>query len=171
MDKLNKTVLFFTNAELGQSNVMLAVGSELAADEDFDVHIASFASMRDLVPPEINFHALRGTCMKDVFTSKGLEYFPRHPPGVQGAMQSYREILQALMAPWENEDYLDLYDNCVSLIQELRPDAVVVDPLLGPAIDACSTHHKKYIVLSPGTFKDHVINLQPRAEVLWKYPV
>ncbi|KAI1809728.1 glycosyltransferase family 1 protein [Poronia punctata] len=176
MGKLPPTILFFTNAELGQSSVMLAVASELATasgddDEDYDVHIASFSGLANSVPPEISFHALPGICMKDAFTAKGFDFFPRHAPGVQGAMQSYRTILQALMAPWEDETYLGLYDRCVELIEELRPDAVIVDPLLGPALDACSTHHKRYVVLSPGTFKDHVINLQPRLEVLWKYPV
>jgi hypothetical protein len=172
MDKLiSTTILFITNAELGQSSVVLAVAGELAADDASDVHIASFAGLKDLVPPEITFHPLRGSSMKDAFAQRGLEFFPRHPAGVQGALQSYRELLPALMAPWETDEYLAIYDHCVSLIEELRPHAVVVDPLLGPAIDACSTLHRRYIVLSPGTFKDHVVNMQPRLEVLWKYPV
>ncbi|KAI0854516.1 glycosyltransferase family 1 protein [Xylaria cubensis] len=171
MDKTKQTILFMTNAELGQSSVMLAVAGELVGDAGLDIHIASFAGLKDQVPPEVTFHTLHGKSMKDCFLDKGLEFFPRHSAGVKGAMQSYSDLLPLIMAPWEPDEHLALYDHCVQLMREISPDTVVLDPLLGPSIDACSTLHQRNIVLSPATFKDHVMNLQPRGEVLWKYPV
>ncbi|KAI0197522.1 glycosyltransferase family 1 protein [Astrocystis sublimbata] len=171
MQKTERTILFMTNVELGQSSVMLAVASELTLNECLDIHIASFAGLENLVPPRATFHRLQGKSMKNVFTDKGLGFLPRHPASVKGAVQSYSELLPMLMAPWEPNDYLALYDQCLGLIERVQPHAVVLDPLLGPAIDACSVLRQRRIVLSPATFKDHVVNLQPRGEVLWKYPV
>lgn len=165
------TILFMTNAELGQSSIILAVAGELAGDDTLDVHIASFAGLASLVPAETTFHSLHGRSMKESLAQRGIDFLPRHPPGVQGAIQSYRELVPALLAPWDPNQYFAIYDHCISLAKDLHPHIIILDPLLGPGIDACKTLHQRHVILSPGTFKDHVLNIQPRLEVLWKYPV
>lgn len=44
----------------------------------------------------------------------------------------------------------------------------MVDPLLGQAKDACRALERRYIILSPNTFKEHVP--QPWLANFWKYP-
>ena len=44
-DSSRKYILFFTNCEYGQANVILAVAYELLLRDEFDVHIASFPEL------------------------------------------------------------------------------------------------------------------------------
>ncbi|KAI1371134.1 glycosyltransferase family 1 protein [Hypoxylon crocopeplum] len=165
------TVLFMTNAELSQSSVVLATSAELANDVSLDIHIASFAGLAKLAPSGVSFHCLPGRCIKEVVTQSGMEFLPRHAPGVKGAIQSYRETFPLLMAPWDPDEFFAIYDGCVSLVKELKPTLVVLDFLFGPGADACAALKQKHTFLSPGTFKDHSVHLQPRLQFLWKYPV
>lgn len=43
MDGTRKTILFFTNSEYGQANVMLAVAHEFLIRDEFNIHVATFA--------------------------------------------------------------------------------------------------------------------------------
>ncbi|KAI2618238.1 glycosyltransferase family 1 protein [Hypoxylon sp. NC1633] len=164
-------VLFLTNSELSQSSVVLATSAELSTDVAVDVHIGSFIGLEKLVPAGVSFHTLPGRCIKDAAIQDGTKFLQRHPPGVQGAIESYRDMFPLLMAPWEPDEFFLVYDGCVSLIKELKPTLVVVDFLFGPGADACNILNQQYAFLSPGTFKDHSVHLQPYLQVLWKYPV
>ncbi|KAI1102904.1 glycosyltransferase family 1 protein [Jackrogersella minutella] len=165
------TVLFLTNSELSQSSVNLAAAAALATDESFDVHIGSFKGLAPLVPEGVTFHTLAGTCFKDIVIQKGVDFLPRHAPGIQGAIQSYKETMPLLLAPWDDDDYFTIYDSCVSLIKELNPAAVALDFLFGPGADAVNTLKQRHIYLSPGTYKDHAVHMQPLLQFAWKYPV
>ncbi|KAK8045671.1 family 1 glycosyltransferase [Apiospora saccharicola] len=167
------TVLFFTNAELSQSAVNLATAAELSLDPGYDVHFATFGALgRDLIPQGVTFHVVPGRSTKEIVLSKGLEFMPRHPPGVQGALQSYDEAMLCVMAPHDDEaEYFAVFDHCVALIKKLDPDLVVSDPLFNGGVDAARFCHKRHVILSPGSYKDHSLHLQPNLQVAWKWPV
>lgn len=167
-----KPILFFTNSELGQASVVLAAAAELHnVDSSLDIHIASFPSLSKAIPPGLNFHTIPGHSMKEVLATQGFDFLPRHAPGMNGAIQSYREALPLVLAPWDADQYMPIYLYCCELIQAIDPGVVVLDPLFGPGADACQVLRKQQIVLSPSTFKDHVGHLQPRLESVWKYSV
>ncbi|OJI99004.1 hypothetical protein ASPVEDRAFT_97195, partial [Aspergillus versicolor CBS 583.65] len=164
------TILFLTNSELGQASVVLAVAHELVHHSD--VLVASFPALKTHADAlSVPFHALPGRSMKETLADSGLPYLPQHAPGRQGAVESYRNGLQRVVAPWEPEGYAPIYRACLDLISKLSPALVVVEPLFGPGQDACNVLEQRYLVLSPATFKDHLVQAQPYLGVLWKYPV
>jgi hypothetical protein len=79
-----RKVLFFTHAESGQANTILALALELKSRPHVQVHIASFPSLSRRVHElnqEINFHPLDGTDMVHTLPSWGLtEESMKHPP-------------------------------------------------------------------------------------------
>ncbi|ORY67420.1 uncharacterized protein BCR38DRAFT_157791 [Pseudomassariella vexata] len=166
-----QTILFMTNSELGQASIVLAVAIELLLNPSLDVHIASFPPLSSIVPDGITFHAIPGPSMKQVLADRGIDFLPRHPPGVRGAVQSYREALPAVLAPWEPEQYLAIYEHCKGLIQEVDPTVVVLDGLFAAGSDACSVLKARHVILSPLTFKDHAMQEQPWLAALWKFGV
>ncbi|RDW90305.1 glycosyltransferase [Aspergillus mulundensis] len=167
-------VLFLTNSELGQASVHLAVAHELASQSACEVHIASFPALKqqvDALNASIVFHTLLGRSMKEALADSGLPYLPTHAPGARGAVESYCKGLQYVVAPWDPAGYEPIYRACLDLLDKLNPDLIAVDPLFGPGEDACNVQRRRYLVLSPATFKDHLVQDQPYQGVLWKYPV
>ncbi|KAK8119990.1 uncharacterized protein PG998_004616 [Apiospora kogelbergensis] len=167
------TVLFFTNAELSQSAVNLATAAELARDTGYGVHFATFGALgKDVIPQGVTYHVVPGRAIKEIALSKGLEFMPRHPPGVQGALQAYDEAMVFVMAPHDDEaEYFAVFDHCVDLIKKLNPALVVSDPLFNAGVDAARFLHKRHVILSPGSFKDHCLHLQSNLQFAWKWPV
>ena len=109
-----KSILLFTHAEYGQTNVMLATAYELLIHGEFDVHLASFTSYGVLQPrvigigklaaevdgaSSITFHAIDGISMGQAFTALGFG-LPFHSPWPKGTIASYKFIENAL-APWD----------------------------------------------------------------------
>nr|A0A411KZY6.1 RecName: Full=Glycosyltransferase buaB; AltName: Full=Burnettramic acids biosynthesis cluster protein B [Aspergillus burnettii]QBE85641.1 BuaB [Aspergillus burnettii] len=165
-------VLFLTNSEFGQSSVVLAVAQELVRQSACEVHVASFSALKQQVEAlNVAFHALPGRSMKEALCDSGLPFLPKHAPGTRGAVESYRKGLQHVVAPWEPAGYEPIYRACLDLLDKLNPDLVAVDPLFGPGQDACNVRQCRYLVLSPASFKDHLVQVQPHLRVLWKYPV
>lgn len=137
-------ILFLTNSELGQASVVLAVAHELVSQSTSDVHVASFPALKQHADAlNVPFHALPGRSMKEALADSGLPYLPQHAPGSHGAVESYRNGLQRVVAPWEPEDYAPIYRACLDLINKLSPDLVVVgmyhQALLISAINLCRT--------------------------------
>lgn len=178
-----QTVLFLTNSELGQSTVILAVAHEFLIRADYDVHIASFPALAGAIP-ELNeaaamataggastatFHTIAGASMKDAL-ARDAEFLEMHPPGVNGAMFAYNNVLPATFAPWQGTDYMVGYQSCVDIINAVDPDIVAVDPLLSQGVEACNTQGKKVVILSPNTYKELVLADQPGTSALWKFP-
>jgi X-X-X-Leu-X-X-Gly heptad repeat protein len=183
MAKRQQSILFITNSELGQSTVTLAVAHEFLLRPEYDVHIASFSPLQDAIS-ELNdqaatlssgtattatFHTIAGKSMKEAAGRK-TEFIEMHPPGISGAIFAYQRVLPATFASWNGAEYMIGYSSCVEIINSVRPDLVAVDPLFSQGIDACTSLGLKFIILSPNTFKDHVIREQPKGGALWKYP-
>ncbi|KAL6706947.1 hypothetical protein ACN47E_004897 [Coniothyrium glycines] len=164
------TILFFTNSELGQASVILAVAAEVTRVAGSHVHLGSFAPLAHIVPEGVQFHCLPGPSMKQVLAISGIDFLPRHRPGLFGASKGFAEAYSRVLAPWDASDYFSIYDACRQLIQDLKPDLVVLDPILGAAYDATTSLKCRTIILSPNTFKDHATASQPGTDSLLKLP-
>lgn len=173
-----RDIVFFTNSELGQCNVALAVAEEFLRRGDYRVHMASFRPLAPMVD-ELNkragaahpaeFHEIWGPCMTDlaIRSNVGLLF---HRPGISGAVEGFTKVSTA-MSNWRPSEYAKAYRSCIAIIEKIRPAVVVVDPILHVGLDACETTKMRMVVLWPVPLKDVVILIQPKAGALWKYPV
>jgi hypothetical protein len=164
------TILFLTNSELGQASVILAVATEVARTPGSRIHLGSFSTLAQAAPDGVKFHCLPGPSMKQVFARGGIDFLPRHRPGLVGTSRGFVEAYSRVLAPWDESDYFSIFDACRQLIQDLDPSLVVLDPLLGAAYDASVSLNRRLIVLSPNTFKDHATGSQPGLESVYKLP-
>lgn len=173
-----RSVLFLTNSELGQCNVALAVAEEFLQRGDLDVHFASFHSAAPLIQ-ELNtrvdaahpaeFHEIRGPSMTDlaVRSTVGLLY---HRPGITGATEGFTKVTNA-MSNWKRTEYASAYRCVLEILEKVRPAVVVIDPILSLGLDACENIAVRKVILWPVPIKDVVVLDQPKAGILWKYPV
>ena len=181
-----KKVLFLTNSEHGQANVVLAVAHELLIQDRFDVHIGSFHDLRPRVVElghsvrsdfpnlcdrsPLEFHDIAGPSMMGAFLQNAKAHDLTHPPGINGAILSYRRTLDMVYA-WDGPEYIRGSQSCMEIVKKVDPVVVVVDNGLAQGIDACTTLSRKYIIMTPGSMKDIIGILQPRLAGLWKYPM
>ncbi|KAH0156705.1 glycosyltransferase family 1 protein, partial [Aureobasidium melanogenum] len=178
-----RSLLFVTNSELGQASVILAVAYEFLLRPEYQVHIASFPVLHSHVD-QLNdvatrlsngacstaqFHPLAGKSMKEV-APPGTEFLDLHAPGISGALYAYDHVLPSTFAPWHGARYMIGYSSTLETINEIRPEMVLIDPLFSQGIDACNAIGQKYIILSPNTLKELVLDRQPSGGALWKFP-
>ena len=185
-----RKLLFLTNREHGAANVHLAVSYEILTQyPGVEVHFASFAGLQKhvravssqaskLLPGEapgvspIIFHALPGSSITETVAARFGASFQEamtHPPGVAGAVQSYKRVGN-LAASWPGEEHLKIYAATAEVIQEVNPALVILDPVFIPGVEACRKLQAKYAMLSPNAMKDLLVQQQPRGEIFWKYP-
>jgi hypothetical protein len=182
-----KAVLFFTNSDFGQVNVVLAVAYELLRQNKLDIHIASwplleprleslFQKVQNENPSQsispIKFHNLSlfpgfNAWLKNRKGRKKADV--PHPPGRHGADRIAQLTVKAL-ATWEPEQHLSLFEWSADLTRHLDPALVVLDPFLIPIHDMARNLKRKYAVLSPCTLADGLIPEQPWLAAFWKYP-
>jgi hypothetical protein len=174
----SRNILFLTNSELGQCNVAFAVAEEFLRRGEFAVHLGSYSPLAGLVEElnkrvdcgrSVEFHDIPGPSMTDlaVRSKVGLLF---HRPGVKGATQGFAKVATA-MRNWRPSEYHKAHKSCVAMIEKLRPDIVVIDPILHVGLDACRTAKARVAILWPVPLKDVVIAIQPKAGIFWKYPV
>ncbi|OKO97557.1 hypothetical protein PENSUB_10351 [Penicillium subrubescens] len=175
----SRKILFLTNSELGQCNVAIAVAEEFLRRGEFAVHLGSYSPLAALVDDLNNrvncgrsaeFHEIPGPSMTDlaIRSKVGLLF---HQPGVKGATQGFAKVATT-MKNWRPLEYRKAYESCIAMIEKLRPDVVVVDPILHVGLDACRTvKPARVVILWPVPLKDVVIAIQPMAGIFWKYPV
>jgi hypothetical protein len=180
------SVLFLTNSEYGQSNVVLAVIHELLATDRLDIHVASWPVLESRIQAltsqrlepkakpgknQIKFHPIPGVGMLDATFKNytiSIDSIP-HKPGYAGGTR-FRELAPKVLACWTPEEHVAMVDWFGDLAMTLKPDLVVVDPFLSPAHDMVKKLNWKYAVLSPCSLAAALIPEQPRLAVLWKYP-
>ena len=188
MDKPNlpgvvKRVLFFTSSEYGQANVILAVAYELLLRQKYDVHIASFAPLKNRIP-ELNeqasldsdgkagaatFHLVNGPSAQEALLARD-EFIGPFPPGVRGAIDCYRTTLPAMATTWEGNVYMSGYTWCLNILDTVHPDLIVCDPLMSQGLEACNTRSRDCVVLSPNTFREIMAKQQPVFPNFFRYP-
>lgn len=121
-----KKILFFTNSDYGQANVVLAAAYELAIlAKDAEIHIASFEGLEQAalginqlavdnsagkLSSRLNFHKLHGRSQFEACIGPDVDLFKaydRTPTFINAA----RTILciEGIMQPWSSEEFVDLY--------------------------------------------------------------
>lgn len=73
-----------------------------------------------------------------------------------------------ILLPWTPEDVIAQIKRLGELIDEVRPDLVICDPLYLIGRDACRWKDQKTVILSPNTVKEHVAHVQG-AKALWMW--
>ncbi|KAF4344787.1 UDP-glycosyltransferase 84B2 [Fusarium beomiforme] len=187
----NKRILFFTNSDFGQANVVLATAHALGlACHDAEIHIASFKDLRRgvdeaskfmqaiatqqqiAVPKPFIFHEIEGiswglaTKHPDTAIFETLELAPGFVNSAKGVA-----ILPAVMVPWSPKEFLDIYKETERVFHEVRPDLAIIEPLFTQGLTFCHYQRVKWMVLSPNTTKEFAVPLQPNLAALWKYPM
>jgi hypothetical protein len=174
-----KKVLLFTNSEYGQANVILAVAYELLLLGEYEVHIASFKSLRsrinDLnrsisksVLPAI-FHTVVGASAMEALIAKN-EFIGPYPPGIKGAIATYKVTIPALATIWEGPEYMTGYKSCLRILCSVNPNVVVLEPFMCQGIEACETLSYKNVILSPDPFQEVFRKQQPLFKQLLRIP-
>jgi hypothetical protein len=174
-----KKILFFTSSEYGQANVILAVAYELLLRRKYDIQIVSFAPLKNRIKDLNNlassehsdpaiFHTVLTLSMMEAIRSKGS--IGPYPPGVSGALKTYRITLPAMATAWDGPDYMAGYEFCLERIRSINPDNIIIDPLFDQGLQACKTALRNYVVLSPNTFHEILRKQQPFLHQLCRYP-
>ncbi|KAJ3543981.1 hypothetical protein NM208_g3289 [Fusarium decemcellulare] len=183
-----KKILFFTNSDYGQANVILATVYELMrSTSNIEIHIASFQRLRHAIedtiglamdnavghaPARLIFHGLEGRSQFEAAIGPDVDLFEAYDRPVTFFNAAHTILkIDGIMQPWSPEEFADLYQQTISVLDDVKPDLTVVEPLFTPALTACNHLGINWIVLSPNTIKDFAIPLQPRLAPLWKYPI
>lgn len=180
----NGTVLFLTDSAHGLANVHLATGFALLQHHPhLDVHYASFpllepsvarvsAAARKKTPraKPIAWHALPGP---DYVSALWRHW--RDSEGIVGApgwagVGKIVHDMSVSMAPWEADEYWQLYSAVLQLLDEVDPAIVLVDALFHPAMDAARNAGRAHAVVSPNGLADVLAPDQPWGGMFWKYP-
>lgn len=186
-DRVRPSVIFFTNSDHGQSNVVLATLYELLREDLLDIHVASWVSLQHRIEElidqvrrdnpaknisSIQFHDLADApgiaALLKARGKKNKADVP-HPPGRLGAERIELLTARALTA-WEPEQHLSMVTWAGELIRQIDPALVVVDPFLIPAHDAARHVKAKYAVLSPCSLGEGLIPQQSTLAQWTTYP-
>jgi hypothetical protein len=162
-----KSILFFTNSESGQANIVLATAYELLSYGNVDVHIASFASLENRVSDlkagaygsipsntSITFHAIVGLSMAEVIIRNFDANTLAHACGIKAAVLQY-PLVARLVTSWTANEYVQGYRSCLEIIKTVDPDVIVVEALCAQGREACVNLDRDYLILSPNSFREH----------------
>lgn len=183
-----KTILFLANSEHGQTNIILALTHELILHPDIDIHIASFPALErrvnkllhDNAPrynahnvasvsSRVHFHPIRGPSNTDVFLRTG-KRGAFHPPGATGAVLGFKSLIEDIWG-WNEEEYVDVYNSCLEIVKDVKPDLVVVDFFFLQGRDAAHNMGHTAVLMNTTSLSHIVLGLQKHSSPLWKYPL
>jgi hypothetical protein len=191
MMSTDKRLLFLTNSDYGQANVVLATTHAIGlANPDVEIHVASFqelesgvydasrfmqesaAQQKLPIPKSFIFHKLQGISWGPATKRPGTAIFDtlELTPGFVNSAKGVA-TLPAVMVPWSPEEYMEIYRDTQRVFDEVDPDLTIVEPLHTQGLTFCHYRGVKWMVLSPNTIKEFAIPLQPRLAALWKYPM
>jgi hypothetical protein len=179
-----KRILFLTNSEYGQANVVLAVVHSLIhLSTDIECHIASFEALNKPIKAAsehaIQSAAVPGAARSLIFHELSATSYSRLPiveetndlrPGLFNSARAIMAIPE-IMLPWEPKQFGDVCNEITRVLAKVTPDLTIVDPLFAPALSVCNHLGVKWIVLAPNTIKDFAVPVQPGLSPLWKYPM
>jgi hypothetical protein len=175
-------ILFFTNSEFGQANVFLATASEFLSRGNCAVHISSYSPLVARVEElraggfgaypdtsNVTFHLLSGLSMHEARLAKFGIPSVDHKPGVRYAPKLY-ETLAMLSRSRTGEEYVGGVREMKVVVREAQPDVIVIEEFFYQAMDACIILGTEFVVLGPGTFREHASNLESLWTKMTKYP-
>ncbi|KAM0391581.1 hypothetical protein ACHAPZ_011172 [Fusarium culmorum] len=186
-----KRLLFFTNSDYGQANVVLATAHAIGLENpNVEIHIASFqeleasvdnsskfmqksASQQKLpIPKSFIFHKINGISWGPATKRPGTAIFDtlELTPGFVNSAKGVA-TLPAVMVPWTPEEYMEIYWDTQRVYDEVNPDLTIVEPLYTHGLTFCHYRGVRWMVLSPNTIKEFAVPLQPKLAALWKYPM
>ncbi|KAM5347382.1 hypothetical protein ACJ41O_010387 [Fusarium nematophilum] len=183
-----RKILFFTNSDYGQANVILATVYELIlSSPSIEIHIASTQGLQRAVedtvrlastkaagkePARLAFHMLDGRSQFEAAAGPDVDIFEAYDRPVNFVNAAHTILtIDGIMLPWSPEEFASLYQQSMSIWNDVRPDLTVVEPLFTPGLTLCNHLGINWIVLAPNTIKDFAVPLQPRLAPLWKYPI
>lgn len=177
-------ILFLTNSEYGQANVVLAVAHSLIhLSADIEYHIASFKALEKPIIAASDYAvqtaAFPSTARPLIFHELCAPPYSRLPivnetnDLTPGLFNSARAVLavDSIMLPWEPEQFGKVCKEIMRVLSQVNPDLSVIDPLFAPGLSVCNQLGTKWIVLAPNTIKDFAVPVQPGLAALWKYPL
>lgn len=183
-----KKVLFLTNSEHGQANVLLAAGhAMLEQDPSVEIHFGSFAPIRSTVEAAsayaletcghktarpIVFHEVRGLTFIECMLK------PEFPawdwltlsPGFWNTPRLLQIMVQGMFHPWTPPEYVEVLRSCLEILEEVKPDLVVLDNAFSPGVTAAYHLGFRFLLLAPNTIKDFAASVQPWGQAFWKFP-
>jgi hypothetical protein len=183
---LKKRILLISNYEYGHSNTFLAVTKELLLfNDDLELHYASFEELEERVKEisdslkdnskstTLQFHKLSGIGLLLATLRRNPELWKLYEvkSGFFNTLQIIDNHIVTMMNPYTGNEYIEVLNSILSVLEEVEPDLVVFDNALPPAMTACVKVGVKYMVLSPNTLKDLLAPTQPDGGILWKYPL
>jgi hypothetical protein len=183
-----KKILFLTNSDFGQANVVLAVAHALLVHHapKIEIHIASFGGIRDAVAKTSEFAlqiAPAGTAPIVFHELDGITWGPaawRPEVGYAEANDQTPNLLNsakcvlllpAIMLPWRPDEFLLIYRQLEHVVSTVNPDLTVCDALFTPSTTLCHHLSTNWVVLAPNTIKDFALPSQPWLAMMWKYPL
>ncbi|RDA90232.1 hypothetical protein CP533_6859 [Ophiocordyceps camponoti-saundersi (nom. inval.)] len=180
----SRKILLLTNSELGEANVFLALSPALLqSDPDVEVHLASFASLKQHVDQvrinvektlpnkSIVFHEIQGSSMLDsktdisFFNTEALKTPLRFSTSIQAL-----NGLVPMMVPYDGPQLVRVVNSLIEIIQEVEPDMVVVNSLMMAGLTACYHLQVRFACLSPNSINTFAARSQPWLEIMWKHP-
>ncbi|KAJ0331454.1 hypothetical protein COL922a_011919 [Colletotrichum nupharicola] len=183
-----KRIIFLTNSDYGQANVVLSVAHALVhKSQDVEVHIASQARLKgptsrlvkqltaDLgsaAVDAVKFHEVAGLSHFDSVDRPGnptMETWLVNP-NFSNVTRNMLNIA-GLALPWSPEEFVEIYRDLERIWNDVKPDVTVSEAFFAPALTFCNRIKMNWIVLAPNTIKDFAMPLQPKMAMLWKYPV
>lgn len=178
-----KRILFLTNSEFGEANVVIATAFELLQFPNSAVHIASYSPLLPRVTElqngdfgtfspssSLTFHQLPGLSMHETRAKKFNIPNIKHAPTVRDAVRMYG-LLQTLSGTRTGEEWVEGCRACEQIIQDVKPDVVVVDSYFHQGIDACrQLALTNYMILSPVTFREVTSDQESFIKHMYKYP-
>ncbi len=182
-----RRLVILTNAELGAANVFLAtLHALLEQDPALEIHVVSFASLSRAVDAAI------ALALQTTPSARPPVFHPLPesvPPATAAIRRTYPDlwdrmgarpgwmtgpalarVIAAFFAPWEPAEYAALYTHVRGLMEDLRPDIALLDPLFGPGWTACRELGVPMCHVVPNSLKDAAGPSQPGGAVFWKYP-
>jgi hypothetical protein len=178
-----KKILFFTNSEYGQCNVVLATAYELVL-RGCEVHIASFAPLHQRVvdlnngvyaslpsgSQAIIFHQIDSPSMVEMLIKRfGADGDLTHGVGLREALRMY-SLLTQIVCGWDGDEYIRGCESCAGIIRTVEPDVIVNERACMYGMEACSQLGRNFVLLSPNTFLETVGSIQPWGFGFWGLP-
>lgn len=187
-------ILFATYPEAGQLNVHLAVIHSLTQyhKTDVEIHLLTHASGQKRCPDGVIYHEIHGQSMGDILRSKvnlsgecifchheatianesagadktGQTITFRHAPTFFGVLKVIAAVPE-LCSPNSPSAYISTARAIEAVLELVRPDLIIADPLLAEAADAARRLSMPYIVLSPNAWKDNTVGQQELGAFSW----
>ncbi|RDW80324.1 hypothetical protein BP5796_05022 [Coleophoma crateriformis] len=183
---LDQSILFLTNEEHGQSNVMFAIIYELLTQHRTKLHVASWDKFlarldsaqilaqeeylsENLIPIELHRLPSESMVSKCMSRTRETQASFRHAPGYRG-MSYYRSFAPTMLAAYEPTDYMSIYFETKRLVEEIEPNIIVLDPFLSSSIDFVRMSGRKHVILSPVSPSAYVVPKLPLLQIFCKYP-